>query len=407
MAAASSAPLTVNSLWERWRSVPDDATPGERRFYSWLVIVFPVVWLVHFFWIFLFASWGVRPLALFNVFSVILWSAALIFWRNRRPRLALATGIFEVLAHATLVIVYLGWESGAQYYAIALFVGIVLISLLPRWANMGLAVLIVILFVGWYYYSLNVQPLASAPALQLVVFNIFNIVASLGLAGIGTHYIVSEADRAEQTNEILLNNVLPRTIATRLKKEESTIADGFANASILFADLTGFTRLSSRLAPDDLVQMLDTIFSRFDELVDQFGLEKIKTIGDEYMVASGIPIPREDHAQALADFALAMRDSLAEYSETNGVDLRMRIGINSGPVIAGVIGKRRFLYDLWGDSVNTASRMESHGIPGEIQVTGATRDLLDGQFSFIDRGIIDIKGKGPMQTYLLKPNGHT
>jgi len=406
MAAISSTPLTVNSLWERWSSVPDDATLGERRFYSWLVIVFPVVWLVHFFWIFLFASWGVRPLALFNVFSVILWSAALIFWRNRRPRLALATGIFEVLAHATLVIVYLGWESGAQYYAIALFVGIVLISLLPRWANMGLAVLIVILFVGWYYYSLNVPPLASAPALQLVVFNIFNIVASLGLTGIGTHYIVSEADRAEQTNEILLNNVLPRTIAARLKKEESTIADGFANASILFADLTGFTRLSLRLKPDDLVEMLDTIFSRFDELVDQYGLEKIKTIGDEYMVASGIPIPRDDHAEALANFALAMRDSLAEYSETNDVDLRMRIGINSGPVVAGVIGKRRFLYDLWGDSVNTASRMESHGIPGEIQVSEATRDLLHGQFNFVDRGIIDIKGKGPMQTYLLQPNGH-
>jgi class 3 adenylate cyclase len=152
--------------------------------------------------------------------------------------------------------------------------------------------------------------------------------------------------------------------------------------------------------------MLDTIFSRFDELVDQYSLEKIKTIGDEYMVASGIPIPREDHAQALADFALAMRSSLAEYSAANDVDRRMRIGINSGPVVAGVIGKRRFLYDLWGDSVNTASRMESHGIPGEIQVSEATRARLDGRFTFVDRGIIDIKGRGPMQTYLLQLNGH-
>ncbi len=150
--------------------------------------------------------------------------------------------------------------------------------------------------------------------------------------------------------------------------------------------------------------MLDDIFSNFDDLVDQYGLEKIKTIGDEYMVASGIPIPRDDHAEALAHFALAMRDSLAAYREKNGVDLQMRIGLNSGPVVAGVIGKRRFLYDLWGDSVNTASRMESHGIPGEIQVTQATRDLLVGTFSFVDRGVIDIKGKGPMQTYLLQPN---
>jgi len=215
-------------------------------------------------------------------------------------------------------------------------------------------------------------------------------------------YLVSEAESANQANEDLLNNVLPRPIATRLKQAPITIADGFQNASILFADLTGFTRLSSKLAPDDLVQMLDTIFSRFGGLVDQYGLEKIKTIGDEYMVASGIPIPRDDHAQALANFALAMRDSLDEHNQIAGINLQLRIGLNSGPVVAGVIGKRRFLYDLWGDSVNTASRMESHGIPGEIQVTEATRDLLDGRFSFIDRGLIDIKGKGPMRTYLLQ-----
>ena len=263
-----------------------------------------------------------------------------------------------------------------------------------------------LLFIGWYYYTVFFPPLASAPPLQLAVVNILNIAATFVMAGASTVNLVTEADRAEQTNEELLNNVLPKSIATRLKKKEPTIADGFQNASILFADLTGFTRLSLKLKPDDLVEMLDTIFSRFDELVDQYGLEKIKTIGDEYMVASGIPIPRDDHAQALAGFALAMRDSLAEYSAANDVDLQMRIGINSGPVVAGVIGKRRFLYDLWGDSVNTASRMESHGIPGEIQVTEATRDLLDGQFTFIDRGVIDIKGKGPMQTYLLQPNGH-
>ena len=159
-------------------------------------------------------------------------------------------------------------------------------------------------------------------------------------------------------------------------------------------------RLEGRLADEDLRR----------DAHDPVGIadlgERLKTIGDAYMAAAGLPQPREDHAQALADFALAMRDSLAEYRETNDVDLRMRIGINSGPVVAGVIGKRRFLYDLWGDSVNTASRMESHGIPGEIQVTEATRDLLDGQFTFIDRGVIDIKGKGPMQTYLLQPNGH-
>jgi len=330
---------------------------------------------------------------------------AALLVRKQRHTLALAVVIFEVLAHATMVIIFLGWGFGMQYLAIPLFVGIVLISLYPRWVNMTLSVFIMLLFIGWYYYTELFPPLATAPPLQLAVLNIINIAATFFIIAVGVTYLVNEVERAERTNIELLNNVLPSSIAARLKKKEPTIADGFQNASILFADIAGFTPVSQKMTPDELVEMLDAIFSRFDELVDEYGLEKIKTIGDEYMVASGIPIPREDHAEALANFALAMRDSLAEYSAANDVDLQMRIGINSGPVVAGVIGKRRFLYDLWGDSVNTASRMESHGIPGEIQVTEATRDLLDGQFTFIDRGLIDIKGKGPMQTYLLQPNG--
>jgi adenylate cyclase len=402
MAALDSHTAATNSFWQRWSAVPDNATPSERRFYSWGVFTLPAGWLIHLFYIGLFAAWGVWPMAIANIFSVIIWTSCIILWRQRRFAMALSIGIFEVLAHAALAIVFLGWGFGGQYLAIALFVGIVLTSLYPRWLNVTLSVFIMVLFIGWYYYTVFFPPLASAPPLQLAVLNTLNIAATFFIIAGGTLYLVNEAERAEQTNEELLNNVLPQTIATRLKKKEPTIADGFQNASILFADLTGFTRLSLKLKPDDLVQMLDSIFSRFDELVDQYGLEKIKTIGDEYMVASGIPIEREDHAAALADFALAMRDSLAAYCERNDVDLRMRIGINSGPVVAGVIGKRRFLYDLWGDSVNTASRIESHGIPGEIQISEATRELLDGRFSFVDRGVIEIKGKGPMQTYLLQ-----
>ena len=406
MAVTSSTTPTSSSFWESWSAVPDDATPSERRLYSFSVLALPATWLIHLFYIFLFVAWGVWPLAIVNVFGVFLWSMAALLVRKQRHTLALAVVIFEVLAHATMVIVFLGWGFGMQYLAIPLFVGIVLISLYPRWVNMTLSVFIMLLFIGWYYYTELFPPLATAPPLQLAVLNIINIAATFFIIAVGVTYLVNEVERAERTNIELLNNVLPSSIAARLKKKEPTIADGFQNASILFADIAGFTPVSQKMTPDELVEMLDAIFSRFDELVDQYGLEKIKTIGDEYMVASGIPIPREDHAQALADFALAMRDSLTEYSTAKNVDLQMRIGINSGPVVAGVIGKRRFLYDLWGDSVNTASRMESHGIPGEIQVTEATRDLLDGQFTFIDRGLIDIKGKGPMQTYLLQPNGH-
>ena len=406
MATISSTTPAVKSLWERLFAIPPGLSKDEERLHNSVGVGLPLGWLVHFFYIFLFAYWGVWPLSVFNIFSVLIYTVAIYLWRQQRYVLATGLVILEVILHYALAIILIGWGFGAQYYLFLNSVAGVINTWYERRTIIFINALYMLLFIGGYYYTVFYPPMYTVPAPQLAVFNILNIVTIFVAMGAITSYLLAETDRADKANEDLLNNVLPKSIATRLKKKEPTIADGFQNASILFADLTGFTRLSSKLAPDDLVQMLDTIFSRFDELVDQYGLEKIKTIGDEYMVASGIPIPREDHAQALANFALAMRDSLAEYSETNDVDLRMRIGINSGPVVAGVIGKRRFLYDLWGDSVNTASRMESHGIPGEIQVSEATRDLLDGQFTFIDRGIIDIKGKGPMQTYLLQPNGH-
>ncbi len=206
---------------------------------------------------------------------------------------------------------------------------------------------------------------------------------------------------AHARSERLLNNVLPVAIAERLKDREEIIADRFDAASVLFADLVGFTMLSARLSPGDVVRLLDQIFTRLDGLVDEFGLEKIKTIGDAYMVASGIPTPRGDHARVLAQFALAARTELAAYNLSTDTPVELRIGINSGPVVAGVIGRRRFLYDLWGDTVNTASRMESHGIPGQIQITDLTRALLGNSFACRERGVIDIKGKGPTHTWLL------
>ena len=361
--------------------------------------------LGHVYMLFLFAYWGVWPLAVFNVFSILIWTAGIILWRQQRFTAATLLTTTELIVHTTLVIIYIGWGFGTQYVILVHMMAFTLNTWYGRWTLFGTFALYTLLFIGWYYYTVFYPPLAIVPELQLAIINVFNIVLVFATITLLIRYLVAAADRANEANEELLNNVLPKTIAARLRKKEPTIADGFQNASILFADLTGFTRLSLKLKPDDLVEMLDTIFSRFDELVDQYGLEKIKTIGDEYMVAAGIPIPREDHAKALANFALAMRDSLEEYNQMAGTNLQLRIGINSGPVVAGVIGKRRFLYDLWGDSVNTASRMESHGIPGEIQVSEATRDLLDGQFSFVDRGIIDVKGKGPMQTYLLQRNG--
>ncbi|MFB2922742.1 adenylate/guanylate cyclase domain-containing protein [Aerosakkonema sp. BLCC-F2] len=208
--------------------------------------------------------------------------------------------------------------------------------------------------------------------------------------------------KAEQKkSEHLLLNILPQPIADRLKQEESTIADNFPEVTVLFADIVGFTKLAARTSPVELVTLLNQIFSAFDRLVEKHGLEKIKTIGDAYMVVGGLPIPRQDHAEAIAKMALDMQLEIKQFNALNNVDFSMRIGINTGPVVAGVIGIKKFIYDLWGDTVNTASRMESHGITGCIQVTEATYKCLNDKFEFERRGPIQVKGKGEMTTYLL------
>jgi guanylate cyclase len=208
--------------------------------------------------------------------------------------------------------------------------------------------------------------------------------------------------RAEQErSEALLLNILPRPIAERLKAASETIADHFVAASVLFADVVEFTPLSERLEPAEVVGVLDQLFSRFDALVERHGLEKIKTIGDCYMAAAGVPDPGPDHARRAARLALDMRDVVATWEVAGLPGLELRIGINSGPVIAGVIGTKRFLYDLWGDAVNTASRMESHGTPGQIQITRSTYELVKDEFVCRPRGTISVKGKGEMETWYL------
>jgi len=210
-----------------------------------------------------------------------------------------------------------------------------------------------------------------------------------------------ELSDEKQTSERLLLNVLPGPIADRLKTGESLIVDRFDAVSVLFADIVGFTNFAQHTSPEELVTMLNELFSSFDKLAEKHGLEKIKTIGDAYMVVAGIPSPIADHATAIAHMALDMLLSIDAYSERHGKAMTIRIGIHTGSVVAGVIGTKKFIYDLWGDTVNTASRMESSGIPGKIQVTEATYQLLHDQFEFEPRGPIEVKGKGLMNTYLL------
>jgi len=245
----------------------------------------------------------------------------------------------------------------------------------------------------------------NVPHVFVLVLFIFNLVLVSGGTFLSLNQNIKQRDMAfsllreeRQKSENLLLNILPREIAGILKSGRSTIADHYENASILFADLVNFTSLSERMTPAQLVELLNEVFSHFDTLAEKYGLEKIKTIGDCYMVAAGVPVSRPDHAQALTRMALEMRDYMSR-NQFAGLGLIFRTGIHSGAVVAGVIGKKKFIYDLWGDAVNTASRMESHGAAGAIQITEATYALIKDEFICEARGKIHVKGKGEMEVW--------
>jgi class 3 adenylate cyclase len=209
-------------------------------------------------------------------------------------------------------------------------------------------------------------------------------------------------EQKNRENEALLLNILPGEIAARLKGGEHGIADSFADVSVLFGDLVGFTALSSKTSATEIVEILNGLFSRFDHAAKELGIEKIKTIGDCYMAVCGLPKACPDHADRMARMALRMVEATRQYGEEKGLNLQMRIGINSGHVVAGVIGKSKFIYDLWGDTVNIASRMESTGVPGQIQVTRSVYERLKDGFEFESRGAIQVKGKGEIEAWLLR-----
>ena len=216
-------------------------------------------------------------------------------------------------------------------------------------------------------------------------------------------YAVRARDQAFARSERLLLNVLPRAIAERLKRAPGVIAESHPEVTVLFADVVDFTPFAVQTPPERVVGVLDEVFSAFDRLAQRHGLEKIKTIGDAYMVAAGLPLARSDHAEAMAAMAIDMLDEFARVREALELDLAIRVGMDSGPVVAGVIGRHKFSYDLWGDTVNTASRMESSGLPGRIQVGDGAYQRLRERHRFEERGEIEVKGKGRIRAYFLIP----
>jgi class 3 adenylate cyclase len=334
---------------------------------------------------------GTRPDAFAYACGLIIAALALV--RRRWPLGVLLASV------ATLQVYYLSAYTNI-YPAVPLSVALATAWAAGhrRWS---------LLVAAWYVLG----PLANAffrlsgptqPPLALLgeaVSNtaMFAAVLVLGEAVRSRRALQLEQERSER----LLLNVLPAPVAARLKAGEGVIADAFPDVTVLFADLVDFTRRSQRIGPAQVVATLNELFSAFDELAQRHGLEKIKTIGDAYMVAGGLPTPRPDHAEAIAEMALAIRDEVARRADPSGQPLQVRIGIDTGPVEAGVIGTSKFSYDLWGNTVNTASRMESHGIAGCIQVTDRTYQRLRDGYEFQRRGPIPVRGMGEMVTYLL------
>jgi class 3 adenylate cyclase len=319
--------------------------------------------------------------------------AALVLFRRRWP-------LASLLGSTALLEVYYLVDYPGIFPAVPMSV-----ALATAWAAghlgwaLGIATWFAVAPLGWVAYRTLFQGEAVVPLLGQVLPDAAMMAAVLLLGEAMRSRRALEVER--ERSEGLLLNILPAPIAERLKRSDEVIADAYPEATVMFADLVDFTGRSQRISPSEMVRTLDDLFTVFDRLADRHGLEKIKTIGDAYMVAAGIPDPRPDNAEAIADMALEIQVEMAGRTDPDGEPLSVRMGIDTGPVVAGVIGRRKFIYDLWGDTVNTASRMETHGLPGRIQVTERTCQRLNPGYRFERRGPIDVKGKGEMVTYFL------
>jgi len=355
----------------------------------------------------LFAGFGIWPMAAFNVLSIALFVWVLVLIGQNRVVLGMFLAIGEVIIHQILAVYFTGWTPGFQYYLPLVAALPLMLPQVPNGRRIAFAAVPVVAFVALMFVH-DPTPPHPFPAQVAGALGRINLLISFSVPWIFVYYFRHGAELAEaelarsaQRSEQLLDGILPPSVVVRLREGE-VVADSFADVSILFCDIVGFTALANRTSPESLVQMLDEIFAQFDDLVAAHGLEKIKTIGDAYMVAAGVPEPLEDNAERLAELALAIQASTRAYAERSGRPLSLRLGMHRGRAVAGVIGKSKFAYDLWGDAVNTAARMESHGEPERIHISAQMAEALRARFVVSPRGEIEIKGKGKMQTYWLE-----
>ncbi|HEY8115592.1 MAG TPA: adenylate/guanylate cyclase domain-containing protein [Actinomycetota bacterium] len=385
----------------------DDEELRQRK--SLLVLIAVLILPVSLVWGSLYLAFGSPVGIVPYIYFAVSLGSLVIFARTRNFQFLLVTQLLDILITTTVGMMLVGGflpSGGVGLWGILAPLGALVfleVRQAVRWFAAFVLIFLLLGIAGEVLFSDADLPVGfTSTMLVLNIVGAASVAFTLLAVFAQQRNAALTALRAEQDrSEALLLNILPRAIAERLKADSETIADHFDATTILFADVVDFTPLAQGLPPVEVVGILDHLFSHFDSLVERHGLDKVKTIGDCYMAAAGVPDPHPDHARRAALLALDMQDVVATSAVAGRPGLELRIGINSGPVVAGVIGTKRFLYDLWGDSVNTASRMESQGTPGEIQITRATYELLKDEFECRRRGTVQVKGKGQMETWYL------
>lgn len=391
-------------------SVPPNINRWERRTYYSMLIANFMAFMLHFVWIFVFHALGFDWLGKINIVSTLIFLFCMVLLRTTGMILtAVLIGMTEVVVHQGIAIYYLGWDYGFQYFLLVIVAFAFMMNFRPMAIPIGMFLVSLFSFLGFYYYvQYWLDPHIDLGDTTQEVFLMANVSTAFVILAIMS-YVYSEAARKaeaaldieKQKSEKLLLNILPAPIAERLKENNCVIADHFESTTVMFSDIVGFTKMSENISPAELVNYLNRIFSAFDDLAEKYGLEKIKTIGDAYMVAGGFPERRDCHAKDVSAMALDMLRVVEECNAESEHPVSIRIGIHTGPAVAGVIGIKKFVYDVWGDTVNTASRMESSGLPGRVHLSEQAAALLRDDFVIEERGMLEVKGKGQMKTYWL------
>ena len=415
-AALDGAPTPMTGWKARAREligrVPAQVPEGHRRAYGLTLAGYLFMVAAQSSLIVIFLAAGEYEIAIFTAAGAIGFGVCLVAHRRGHYRAPPYLATLIVVVEGFLGSYYFGAATGFQHYILGAIIYPWLAPFIGSRLKLTYTVLGTLAFAGLWVLGVVHEP---AHPLGWPWPPVLAAVNALGIAGMLIALVVTyeiavdraeqEARRANAESEALLLNILPRKVAAQLKQDPHAIAELHGEVTIVFADIVDFTPLSLRLHPLELVRLLNDIFSAFDELAARHGVEKIKTIGDAYMAVCGLPEPRADHAQVIADLALDMLAVAQRFSDDTGTPMTIRVGISSGTVVAGVIGKSKFVYDLWGDPVNTAGRMESYSLPGRIQVSEATKRLLEKSHRLEYRGEIDIKGKGKAPTWFLAGRG--